>query len=165
MTPRQGFTATQGVSVTVPAHDHDWSAWEVAVQPACTEEGIETRACMVYGEKEDRPLAASGHGYTAAPVPPTCTEEGYAAYSCTRCGHSYADDYVAAPGHDWGPWTVTTPASTQREGTETRVCALDGNHAETHAITKLTAPQKWWETLPGWVQMLLRIFLFGWIWM
>jgi len=40
--------------------------------------------------------------------------------------------------HDWGDWTVTTPATCDAEGVETRTCKLDASHKETRTIPKLT---------------------------
>ncbi len=39
---------------------------------------------------------------------PTCTEEGYTTYTCTRCGESFDDEFVAALGHDFGDDGVCT---------------------------------------------------------
>jgi len=36
--------------------------------------------------------------------------------------------------HEWGAWTVTTPATCTAEGVETRTCTLDQAHVETRAI-------------------------------
>jgi len=36
--------------------------------------------------------------------------------------------------HEWGAWTVTTPATCTAEGVETRTCTLDPAHIETRAI-------------------------------
>ncbi len=41
---------------------------------------------------------------------------------------------IAATGHAWGEWTVTTPAACEAEGVETRTCANDASHVETRAI-------------------------------
>ena len=41
------------------------------------------------------------HSYTSQVVKPTCTEEGYTLYTCSECGASYKDNYVAANGHSW----------------------------------------------------------------
>jgi len=40
--------------------------------------------------------------------------------------------------HDWGDWVVTTPATCEAAGVETRTCKLDGSHKDTRAIAKLT---------------------------
>ena len=60
----------------------------------------------------------------------TCTENAV----CEICGESYSDPL----GHDWGQWTVTTPATARAEGVETRTCRNDASHTETRAIPKLT---------------------------
>ena len=60
----------------------------------------------------------------------TCTEKAV----CEICGESYSDPL----GHDWGQWTVTTPATARAEGVETRTCRNDASHTETRAIPKLT---------------------------
>ena len=39
--------------------------------------------------------------------------------------------------HQWGEWTVTTPATCTTAGEETRVCALDPTHAETRPVAAL----------------------------
>jgi len=38
------------------------------------------------------------HSYTPTVTAPSCTNGGYTTYRCP-CGHSYEDDYIAAPGH------------------------------------------------------------------
>ena len=63
----------------------------------------------------------------------TCTEKAV----CEICGESYSDPL----GHDWGQWTVTTPATARTEGVETRTCRNDASHTETRAIPKL-APER-----------------------
>jgi len=40
--------------------------------------------------------------------------------------------------HDWGAWEVTTPATCDAAGVETRTCKLDASHKETRVIPKLT---------------------------
>lgn len=39
--------------------------------------------------------------------------------------------------HQWGEWTVTTPATETEEGEETRICALDPAHKETRPISRI----------------------------
>lgn len=41
---------------------------------------------------------------------------------------------IPALGHDWGAWTVTTPATCTNEGVETRTCNHDPSHVETRTI-------------------------------
>jgi hypothetical protein len=39
--------------------------------------------------------------------------------------------------HNWGAWTVTTPATCSGSGVETRTCTHDSNHKETQPIAAL----------------------------
>lgn len=41
------------------------------------------------------------HNYSKTVVQPTCTERGYTKYTCTTCGNSYQENYVAALGHHY----------------------------------------------------------------
>jgi uncharacterized protein (TIGR02145 family) len=40
--------------------------------------------------------------------------------------------------HDWGDWVVTTQATCDAPGVETRTCKIDNTHKETRAIAQLT---------------------------
>ena len=72
---------------------------------------------------------------------PTCTAPGFADYTCDyehgaidpSCKRTWTDE-VPALGHDWGAWTVTTPATCTKEGVETRTCNRDHSHVETRPI-------------------------------
>ena len=60
----------------------------------------------------------------------TCTAQAV----CQVCGKAYG----AALGHDWGAWKVTTPATKDAPGVETRTCAHNSAHTETRSIPKLS---------------------------
>lgn len=60
----------------------------------------------------------------------TCTAQAV----CQVCGRAYG----AALGHDWGAWKVTTPATKDAPGVETRTCAHNSAHTETRSIPKLS---------------------------
>ena len=64
---------------------------------------------------------------------PTCTEDGEKGRVCSRCGMKETEK-IPALGHDWGTWTVTTPATCTKEGVETRICNRDPSHVETRTI-------------------------------
>ena len=64
---------------------------------------------------------------------PTCTEAGEKGRECSRCGMKETEK-ISALGHDWGAWTVTTPATCTNEGVETRICNRDPSHVETRTI-------------------------------
>ena len=64
---------------------------------------------------------------------PTCTKDGEKVWECSRCGMKKTEK-IPALGHDWGAWTVTTPATCTNEGVETRICNRDPSHVETRTI-------------------------------
>ena len=155
---KAGFKATTTVTVKIV---HELEA--VAEVPAtCTAEGTEAyykcKVCgNLYSDAEGKnlisnPVTIPKTAHTIVPVAakdPTCLEAGTAAaYQCSVCKKYFSDaagtTEIAAPttkpalGHDWGKWTVTTPATCAEEGEETRVCARDKSHIETRPIAKLT---------------------------
>ena len=67
------------------------------------------------------------------PTLPTCTEDGEKGKVCSRCGMKETEK-ISALGHEWGDWTVTTPATCTNEGVETRICKRDPSHVETRTI-------------------------------
>ena len=64
---------------------------------------------------------------------PTCTKDGEKVGVCSRCGMKETEK-IPALGHDWGAWTVTTPATCTNEGVETRICNRNSSHVETRTI-------------------------------
>ncbi len=138
--------------VVVPATGHDWGAW-VVTTPATEETvGVETRTCANEAtHTETRTVDVLPHAHVLehhAAVTAKCEVPGSVEYwECTKCGALFsdgdgtdrisADDIViAATGHDWGAWVVTTAATETTEGSETRTCANDPTHTETRDIPK-----------------------------
>ena len=75
----------------VNALGHAFGDWTVTVQPTCTTSGSERRECANCDHFETREVAALGHRYMSAFTPPTATEDGYTTFTCSSCGHSYAE--------------------------------------------------------------------------
>ena len=73
------------------------------------------------------------HKWSDTETLPTCTEAGEKGKVCSRCGMKETEK-IPALGHDWGAWTVTTPATCTNEGVETRICNRDPSHVETRTI-------------------------------
>lgn len=73
------------------------------------------------------------HDWSDTETLPTCTEAGEKGKVCSRCGMKETEK-IPALGHDWGDWTVTTPATCTNEGVETRTCKRDPSHVETRTI-------------------------------
>ena len=89
----------------ITGHDHTWSEWTVTTEATCTEAGVETRTCEC-GETEAREIEALGHDYVPVVTPPTHNKGGYTTWTCSRCGDSYVDSYVApGTGNEKNPFT------------------------------------------------------------
>lgn len=137
-------------------HVHDLEHVEASA-PTCTDAGVEEywhcTDCNKYfsdalGTTEiTTPKAVSALGHTLThhdKVDATCIEEGAKEYwSCSVCEKNFADEQgqteladivISAIDHEWGEWTVTTPATCKEKGIETRVCSRDNTHTETRDI-------------------------------
>lgn len=99
-----------------------------AVPATCEKSGMtEGSKCSVCQEviTEQTTIPALNHNWQ----PATCeTPE-----TCTRCHITHGD----ALGHEWGRYTVTTPATETNEGVETRTCTRNNAHTQARAIPKL----------------------------
>ena len=137
-------TAQAGHTNKAPEREHEVAA-------ACEAAGSydEVVYCEVCGGEVSRTshtIPATGH--TDAPVAKenevaaTCeTDGGYDdVVYCEVCRRelSRTSHTIPATGHVWGDWVVTTPATVNAAGVETKTCKNDPSHTMTRAIKKLT---------------------------
>ncbi len=95
----------------------------------------------------DKPSGEHTHTFIETVIEPTCTEKGYTIHKC-ECGEKYEDSYVSALDHKLGEWKVTTPATEEKEGEETRVCTRDNcEYTETRKIPALSHTHEYTETV------------------
>ena len=125
----------------LPKADHTWNEGEISKQPTCTENGERTFTCTVCGTSKTEvaeDLPATGHNWSDWEVKDaTCTEDGLKTRHCQNDGcNEVESEVIPATGHTFGEWTVTTPATCETEGQETRTCA-DCNETETRVIKAL----------------------------
>ena len=98
---------------------------ETVFAPTCTVKGYTTHTCSVCGDNYiDSYVDALGHNRIHHDgKAPTCTESGFEAYdTCSRCDYTTYKE-LAALGHDFGEWTVTTKPTCTEKGTETKSCS------------------------------------------
>ena len=135
---REGCGVVLEAQKTVPALGHDWGAWTVTTAATCTKDGSEKRVCKRDASHvETRTVKAKGHVEVVdAAKAATCTEKGLTeGKHCSTCKEILvAQKEVAALGHDWGAWTVTTAATCTKDGSEKRVCKRDASHVETRTV-------------------------------
>ncbi|MCM1214740.1 MAG: hypothetical protein NC331_09260 [Lachnospiraceae bacterium] len=82
-----------------PADGHDYLVVE-QTPPTCVEEGNVTYRCGDCGNTYTEALPAAGHTAETEVVEPSYTNYGYTVYSCTVCGKTWRDDFVAKPLDD-----------------------------------------------------------------
>ena len=114
---------TAAVTATFAPHEaHTFGDWTVTTEPTCISTGERTRTCTDCGFAESETIPTTAHSYDAVVTAPTCTEDGFTTYICSGCGDTYTADETDALDHSFGAWIVTTPATTESAGVETRTC-------------------------------------------
>ena len=128
----------------LPALGHDMQ--EVSRREAtCQQAGVINCKCSRCTVTSSTVIPIVAHSYTKETITkkPTCTEMGHATYQCEWCGE-YDESRggengtdLDATGHDWGDWTVETPATCEEKGVEKRICKNDSTHFERRNIKEL----------------------------
>lgn len=114
--------------------------WVIDKAATCTEKGSKHTECMDCGETvTTEEIPALGHEMVEViDREPTCALEGEKHMKCQREGCTYEEAAISIPkteDHIWGEWEVTTPATEETEGEETRTCTVCSK-TETQAIPK-----------------------------
>lgn len=75
------------------------------VEATCTKTGsydlVEVCSCGKELSRESIVTEALEHNYRSQITHPTCIQQGYTTNICSRCNHSYIDEYTAAIGHNY----------------------------------------------------------------
>ena len=130
---------TTYVEIPATGHTPGTGVMENEVAPTCTEKGSydEVFYCSVCNaelSRESKETAAFGHDYAGVVTNPTCTGQGYTTYTCRRCQHRYADEYVDAIGHKWAApiwiWAEDNSSVSAKFS-----CENDSTHTETVEAT------------------------------
>ncbi len=108
-------------------------------EATCTEGGIEdAKACAECGYivSGGGTTSAKGHDYESkVTTAPGCTTAGVRTYTCKNDKNHTYTEAIAATGHSYGNWTVTTPATCTAKGVETRKCACGDAQTRDIAVT------------------------------
>ncbi|MBQ6165262.1 MAG: hypothetical protein IJK23_12370, partial [Clostridia bacterium] len=134
------------VTATYDEEAHNWINGEVTKAANCYETGTQAQSCVCGATKEktlpvDENTHVGGVGTRkenetqgSCTTAPTWDEVEY----CLGCGATLTSTPVTGTidenAHNWGEWTVSTPATCAAAGEETRVCANNPNHKETREI-------------------------------
>ncbi len=122
-----GISRTDRINETpIDPNAHSLSSTVNVVAPTCTEGGYSYQKCtnnaahtvVVEGSQTE----ALGHNYTKQVISSTCVGDGYTIYTCSTCGETHNDDFVAATGHNYGNWVVTEAPTCTKDGVKTATC-------------------------------------------
>ncbi len=142
------------VDAYIAALGHSWDEGTVTQQPTETVPGIRTHTCQICGDTKNETIETLDHTHTyeTAVTAPGCTTQGYTTYSCTKCDHSYAADYVAALGHSFTAYVSDNNATCTADGTKTAACDRDCGAKHTAAdpgSQNAHAFGEWYEEIPA----------------
>ena len=107
----------------------DWhSLVQVEEKPAtCLEDGHSAGKYCSAGCGYDTRTVYKADGHKSVPIPgkaATCTENGLTeGAECSVCQEILVPQEEIPASHDWGEWTVQTPATCIVDGRETRTCS------------------------------------------
>jgi hypothetical protein len=97
-------------------HDYQFSRFEW--------EEYEAKAVYVCSHDESHVITAIAEVFSEVTTEPGCESTGIRTYTASYDGHTDTkEEELPALGHDWGDWEVTTPASCEESGVETRECS------------------------------------------
>lgn len=101
---------------------------------------------------------------TPAVTKPTCDAEGFTTNRCTACGFSYESAPVAALGHDFGDWEITTEVTPSTEGLQIRLCKRAGcGYLETDLVPIPEITEGWNQIGSKWYYYQNGIAKTGWL--
>ena len=128
------------------AHKHKWSDWTTTKEATCTAEGSMERVCKC-GEKETKPVAATGHIEVIDPaVDPTCVTRGFTeGKHCSVCNETLVKQKrVKATGHSYGEWIFDSEATCTVEGSKHKVCSVCQETTKSETIEALGHTEGEW---------------------
>ena len=130
---------------------HDWE-FVKSVKVSCEVSGYDEYRCKRAGCTEvdhQNVVSATGHKWVKGDTyVPTCTEDGYTEYTCSNADcpiKTKQDDKIAALGHDFGDWKVTTDPVAGKPGEETRECKRENCGLKETRETELRFPVEGWK--------------------
>ncbi len=141
--------------------EHEYK-WVVDIPATAETPGVKHEVCTQCGSvrSEETAIDQITHTHVMDKVPAaaaTCTITGNIEhYACSECNGVFADEagqllltekelVVKAPGHDYGNWTIETPATCDKGGVNQKLCQRCGDKkteaspALGHTIEKISA--------------------------
>lgn len=104
---------------------HEWSDWEISIEPTCSWHGIRHRRCNKCHEYEYEDIPATGrHMWSNWEISsqPTCSHPGARMRRCSVCQEFQFESIPQNNLHEWSDWSTDRPASYNRNGVQSRYC-------------------------------------------
>lgn len=106
---------------------HEWSEWEVYIEPTCIHSGWQYRRCNNCYEGQYQDIPATGQhtwGEWKVEMEPTCSSSGWQCRRCSVCFREETQDLPSNGRHVWGDWVTDWSASYNHNGRQHRYCNL-----------------------------------------
>ena len=146
---------TELTDTSIPTKAHTLTKVDGS-EPTCTDKGVkEHYHCSVCDKNFEDANGTTEMTVTSIPTKahtltkvdgsePTCTDKGVKEhYHCSACDKNFEDAngttemtdiFIPTVEHEWGEWAVTTPATPEADGVETRKCTVC-QQEETRTLT------------------------------
>lgn len=121
--------------------NHEWSDWNVSLEPFCFTEGIQTRYCKLCGEMEMGTIPVIGyHTWLDWSIEesPSCGTAGLQIRTCFVCAIQEKEEIPPTGNHSWQKWKVIKGATALSVGKKIRFCRKCPTD-QTEEIPKLEA--------------------------
>lgn len=106
---------------------HEWSEWEVYIEPTCSRSGRQYRRCNKCYEGQYQDIPATGKhtwGDWKVEMEPTCSSSGWQCRRCSVCFQEETQDLPSNGRHVWDDWVTDRSASYNHSGQQHRSCNL-----------------------------------------
>lgn len=87
--------------------DHEYSEWQVLIEPTCSEEGYKERVCELCGHFESDTVEKLEHNWESSftvDKNADCTNDGLKSIHCKDCDAVKDETVIPKLGHDFGEW-------------------------------------------------------------
>ena len=118
--------------------DHEYGDWYTFISPDCDDAGEVRADCNNCDSYLSSTVGALGHSYSVTITPPLCEEDGYTTHTCSLCGDSYKDNYVAHTGHEEIVYPGSAPTCTGVGYTDGLICHVCGTITVERSVIKPT---------------------------
>ena len=107
--------------------DHNYSEWEVLLEPECVSTGLKTHKCSWCGKVETVSIPSLEHNYSEWKIlqNSTCTEEGLREHTCS-VGGEVVREKIPVIDHSFSEWEVLTEPTCTVEGVQIHHCVSCG---------------------------------------